>query len=313
MKKDLTISVLVILAVIGICYALGAMRPDLPIQPTHPFTTKTGKPTKTGNVVMRVNGEAITEKEFMAFAQSAPPEQREYLVGSPEGRRLLANELVKLKSLEQEAIKQGIGDDPDVRSQVEMTHAQIIAAKALEKLVKEKVDMYVRAEYEKEKNNTFTLRHIVVAYAGGQLPPRNGNAPSVEQATQKVQAIAARLRGGADFAATARAESDDQQSAVNGGSLGATRREMLPAEIASVVGTLQAGQISEPVRTPYGGHLFRKDASTLEDLRPSLLRNAQQKAVEETVNGLQKAAKVDLDPKFFPPERNEKGSARPRS
>ena len=313
-KKDLTISVLVILAVVGICYAIAAMRPDLPLTPSQPFATKTGKPTKTGKVIMRINGEPVTEGEFLAFARSAPAEQRDMLIGSPEGRRLLANEIVKLKMLEQEADRLGVANDPEVRTQVEMTNGQIVAAKALEKLVKDKVDAYVRAEFEKEKANTFTLRHIVIAYAGGQLPSRDGSTRPVEQAMQKANAIATRLRGGADFATTARTQSDDQQSAMNGGSLGTTRREMLPPEIATVVGNLKSGEVSEPVRTPYGIHLFRVDQPTLEDLRPALLRNAQQKAVEETIAGLQKQAKVDLDPKYFPGEPGAKTAPpRPKS
>lgn len=322
MKKDLVVAFIAALAIAAVTFALARMRPDFAPTPSHPYSTKTGKvakagpKAKTGKVVMRINGEPVTEGEFNAFAQSAPAEQRAFLSGSPEGRRLLANEIVKLKALEQEAARLGVANDPDVRSQVEMANVQIMAGHALEKLVTGKVDQYVNAEYQKEKEKAITLKHIVIAYAGGQLAARNGNAPPADQATRKAADIAARLRGGANFASIARAESDDQQTAMNGGVLGATRREMLPQmlppDVAAVVGNLKSGQVSDPVRTPYGIHIFRVDEPSLEEMRPSLLREAQQRAMTETMNDLQKQAKVDLDPSFFPPSRGGQPATRPK-
>lgn len=306
MKKDLVIALLAILLVAGVAFALDRVRPDLPLTPSQPFEAKAagvGKAAeKEGKVVMRVNGEAVTEGEFNAFAQSVPEEQRAFLASNPQGKRMLANEIVKLKMLEQEATRLGVSADPDVKTQLEMTRAQIMATRALEQIVKPKLEAYVRAEFEKERKDTINLRHIVVAYTGGQIPARDGSARPPAQAMQKAQAIATRLRGGgADFAALARSESDDQQSAPNGGSLGAVNRSMLPPEIASVIAKLQPGQISEPVQTPLGVHIFRSDAPSLDEMRPALMRRAQQQVVMETMEALQKQAKVDLDPGFFPP------------
>lgn len=318
MKRDLTIALLAILLIAAVTFALDRVRPDLPLTPSQPFAGKThaaSAPAKSGKVVMHVNGQPVTQSEFDAFAASVPAEQRAFLSSSPQGKRMLANEIAKLKLLEQEAERLGVASDPEVKTQIDMTNAQIVAMRALEKLVKPKVEAYVRAEFEKEKRDTIELRHIVVAYAGGQLPGRDGGTRSLEQAMQKASAIASRLRGGgADFATLARAESDDQQSAVNGGSLGTTRREMLPPEIASTIANMKAGQISDPVRTAYGVHIFRVDPPSLEELRPALLRNAQQRAMEETLAELQKTAKVDLDPAFFPqppPQAQPQGQPRP--
>lgn len=306
MKRDLTIALLAILLVAGLTFALERVRPDLPLTPSQPFEAKAagvGKvAAKEGKVVMHVNGEPVTESEFNAFAQSVPEEQRAFLASNPQGKRMLANEIVKLKMLEQEARRLGVSADPEVQTQIDMTNAQIVATRALEKIVKPKLEAYVRAEFDKERKDTINLRHIVIAHAGGQVPARDGSTRPPEQALQKAQAIAARLRGGgADFAELARAESDDQQSAANGGSLGPVNRAMLPPEIGSVIAKLQPGQVSDPVRTPLGVHIFRVDAPSLEEMRPALMRRAQQQVVMETMEALQKQAKVDLDPGFFPP------------
>jgi len=302
-KKDIVIAAIAIVVVAAVAYGIAAVRPDVPLTPSQPFAAPLASKTKaakTGPVVMRVNGEAVTQAEFFAFAEGAPEQNRDFLVTTPEGRKLLADEVVKLKTLEQEAERLGIANEADVQVQLAMTRAQIVAGRALQKLVKDSVEARVRAEYEKEKNNTITLRHVVVAYAGGQIPARGGGQPLPPSAAmQKAAALVARLRGGAEFADVARRESDDAESGRNGGSLGATRREMLPPEIAAVVNKLQPGQVSDPVQTPFGVHIFRVDQPTLDDLRPALTRRAQEAAAEETLTRLTKSAKVEKDPKFF--------------
>ena len=303
MKKDIVIAVIAVVLVAGIAYGLNAMRPELPLTPSQPHVAPLAPSMKadkkTGPVVMRVNGEAVTEAEFVAFAENAPEQNREFLVSTPEGRNLLANEVVKLKTLEQEAEKLGITKEADVQTQLSMLRAQVVASRTLQKLVQEGVERRIRLEYEKEKNNTITLRHIVVAYAGGQIPSSHGKAMAVPQATTKARALADRIRGGATFEDIARTESDHAESARLGGSLGPTRREMLPPEIGGVVNKLQPGQVSEPVQTPLGIHIFRVDQPSLDELRPVLMRRAQEEAVQETLDRLTKNAKVDKDAKFF--------------
>jgi peptidyl-prolyl cis-trans isomerase C len=300
-KRDFTIAVIAVAAVLVACYAVAAITPDFPLTPSAPYSPKGTAAAKGGKVVMHVNGEPVTESEFVAFAENAPEQQRAMLLSTGEGRRLLANEMVKLKALEQEAERLGVANDPEVRTQLSMVRAQLMAGRALEQLVKDKVEQHLKSAYEAERANTIALRHVLVAYQGGQVPPRSGNAPTADEAMRKGSEIAARIRGGAEFGAVARELSDDRQTAGSGGSLGATRREMLPPDVAAAVSKLQPGQVSDPVKTQFGVHVFRVDAPSLEDLRPALTRQAQQQAVEETVNKLTKGAKVDYDEKYFAP------------
>jgi peptidyl-prolyl cis-trans isomerase C len=297
-KKDIVIA-----AVVAVAFGLAALRPN--VSSTSSSAEKDEAATKalgSDNVVMRVNGDPVTEREFNMFLQNAPAEGRQYY-GSPAGRRALADELVKLKVLEQEGSRMGIADDPETKIQIAMARAQITAARALEKIASQKTDDRIRAEYEKEKSTAVSLRHILFAYQGGAAPARGGQqAPPVEVAMQKASAVAAKLRGGADFAQTARAESDDEQSGANGGMIGPAKPDQLPPDIAAVVSKLQPGQMSDPVKTQFGVHIFKVEQPSLEDLRPMLTQRVRQQVAEEEVKRLQGAAKVDLDPKFFPPQ-----------
>lgn len=316
MKKDAVVALAAVVIVLVAAFALAGVRPDRPNTPSEPFRPEGKRAAKKADpkdkVVMRVNGEPITESEFNSFMSSAPEQQRAFY-GSDEGKRLLASELVKLKALEQEGRRLGIDDDPQLQAQVSSVESQIVAGRTLEKLVSDQVSQRVAAEYAKEKATAKTLRHILVAYEGSQVPPKNGPAPSVEQATQNAAALVQRIRAGADFAEVAQAMSDDLQTAPRGGILGAARPEQLPPEIAAVVTKLQPGQISDPVRTEFGIHIFKVEAPSMEEMRPMLEQRVQREVLEEVVGGLEKKAKVELEESFFgrqqqPPQQPAPGA-----
>lgn len=313
MKRDLLIAVVAVALTAAVAFALSAIRADGPKTPSAPFSAAAAaddeaKPGKDDKIVMHVNGQPVTEREFAFFMASAPAEGQAFYA-SPAGKRALANEVVKLKVLEQEAKKLGVANDPEVQTQLAMVRSQIMAGKALEKLATAKSEEKVRAEYEKEKGSAMSLRHILLAYEGGQVPPREGKTASSSDAAMKQgQSLVSQLRGGADFAALARQHSDDTQSAAQGGNLGPARPEMLPPDIAAAVAKLKAGDVSEPVKTQFGVHIFKVEQPSLEDLRPMLLQRVQREVADAEVVRLQNAAKVDLDPKFFPPAQMPPGA-----
>jgi peptidyl-prolyl cis-trans isomerase C len=301
-KKDIVIAVVAAVIVLAVAFGLSQLRPNIPGTSSQSASGDSDREIgKDEKVVMRVNGEPVTDKDFAAFMASVPNEQRPFY-STPSGKRALADEIVRVKALEQEAKRLGLAEDPAVKQQIAMARTQIIAAKALEKLADEKIDEKIRSEYEKEKGNAMSLRHIVIAYAGGAVPAKGGKeAPAEGVAMQRAQSIAARLRGGADFAKTAQAESDDEQSAPNGGMLGPVRPDSLPPDIAAVVTKLQPGQMSDPVKTQFGVHIFKAEQPSLDELSPMIRQRVRQQTAESEIKRLQSGAKVDLDPQFFPP------------
>ena len=319
MRRDLLIAVVAVALIAAVAFAVSTVRSDGPQTPSSPFRPSADagaddldKPGKDDTIVMHVNGQPVTAREFAIFLESAPAEGRAFY-GSPAGKRAIADEIVKLKVLEQEAKRMGLTDDPEVRTQMAMARAQIAAGKALEKIATDKSEEKIRAEYEKEKGSAVTLRHILLSFEGSQVPVRQGGeARSPEEAMQKARELVAQLRNGADFATVAAAESDDTQSAADGGNLGPTRPDMLPPDIGPHVSKLKPGEISDPVRTQFGVHIFKVEQPSLEDLRPMLGQRVRQQVAQEEVARLQKAAKVELDPKFFPPPQVPPGAIQPQ-
>jgi len=307
LRKDIVIAIAGIAIVAAICFGLAIWKSDM-----KPFASLRGGATTTAatstsgpdHVIMRVNGQPVTESEFAA-AYSQLPQEMQQQFASEAGRQAFGEQMARLKILEQEGDKMGVEKDPKVAGQLAADHTNIIAAATAQKLLPPPNDAAVQKFYNENKKNfeATELSHILIAYEGGAVPPRNGKPLSQRDALKKAQSIAQQAKAGADFAKLARENSDDAASADRGGVLGPFSPGMLPPEIESHVVQLQPGQVSDPVPSRFGVHIFKAGAHTtqpFEQLRPSISRRVQQQATLDKVEQMRKAAKVDFDPKFFP-------------
>ena len=78
-----------------------------------------------------------------------------------------------------------------------------------------------------------------------------------EEARKRLLALKARIADGDDFAALARAHSDDKGSALKGGSLDWVGPGDLVKPFEEAMGKLEINGISEPVQTQFGWHLIQ--------------------------------------------------------
>jgi peptidyl-prolyl cis-trans isomerase SurA len=116
--------------------------------------------------------------------------------------------------------------------------------------------------------------------------------------------IAARARGGADFAALARRYSKDPRTRAQGGLLGRMTLAQLPAAVARTVLRLQVGQVSVPVRD--GDRivivkLVERDESSLptfenavRELHERVYMEKMQKARRHWLDGLRRRTHVEV-------------------
>jgi peptidyl-prolyl cis-trans isomerase D len=84
------------------------------------------------------------------------------------------------------------------------------------------------------------------------------DAQDAAAAEAKAQALKKQLDDGADFAALAKANSDDPGSAASGGELGLNARGMFVGPFEDALFAMkEEGEVSEPVRTEFGYHLIK--------------------------------------------------------
>lgn len=76
-------------------------------------------------------------------------------------------------------------------------------------------------------------------------------------AKKKAESLLAQIKSGADFGALAKANSDDQGSAVNNGDLGFAGHGVYVPEFDQALYALQVNQVSAPVKTQFGYHIIK--------------------------------------------------------
>jgi len=115
---------------------------------------------------------------------------------------------------------------------------------------KEIDDFLASKQVKSGQAREFHLRHILVAL------PESAGPDDIAKARAKAEKALAELRGGADFASVA-ARFSDARDALEGGDLGWRPLDRLPTVYAEAAQGLQAGQLSELLRTPSGFHIVQ--------------------------------------------------------
>ncbi|HWV37402.1 MAG TPA: peptidylprolyl isomerase [Vulgatibacter sp.] len=138
--------------------------------------------------------------------------------------------------------------------------------------------------------------HILVMVGEG------ADAAAVEEARARAAALADRAREGADFTALA-ADHSDGPSKASGGDLGWFRRGEMVRELEQTAFAMQAGEISDPVRTRFGWHVIKLEerrkvapkplAEMAGQIRESLYREEMERQTDRFLEGLKKDALID--------------------
>jgi peptidyl-prolyl cis-trans isomerase C len=305
MKKDVLFAIVGTLAVAAICFGVASLKPQTPPLPSPPVTTtaRAEQQPVVGTVIMRVNGQPVTQREFELFVSTLPEQMQPYAI-TPVGRKKVAEQLARLIVLQQEAQKLGAQRDPEVWARLTLGEANLVAQWAAEKLAGTPNEAQLRAEYEKHRAefSSFELSHILVAYQGAEIPAKDGKTLTAEQAMKKAEQIEAQLRSGAQFERLASAVSDDATTGAQGGRLGNVSPGQLPPDLQQAVVGLKPGEISKPIQSRFGIHIFKMGGRTtqpFEQLKPGLQRQAQQVTISTAIDKLQRSANVQLDPKYF--------------
>jgi peptidyl-prolyl cis-trans isomerase C len=114
-----------------------------------------------------------------------------------------------------------------------------------------------------------------------------------EEALKLAQDTRAKLVAGADFAATAKAVSDDPSAQQNGGSLGFFDREKMDRAFTAAAFALKTpGELSQPVLSYFGYHIIRLDdrkparVRTFDEVKGEIMAQERKKAVDAGRNAL---------------------------
>ena len=247
-------------------------------------------PAQLPEVVARVNGEAINAAELENAIKGlegraggpVPADQRDRVY------RGVLDDMIGYKLLVQEAKARKIAvPDAEVEAQVAQIRSQFpnqqqfeqaLAAQkttleavrndarsemSVEKLVEGEIaakvavkpeavtDFYQKNQDKFQQGPRVRASHILITV------PQNADAATKQQAKTKAEGILKDLKGGKDFAAAAKENSQDPGSAVNGGDLGFFEQGQMVPPFEQAAFALKPGEMSELVESQFGYHIIK--------------------------------------------------------
>jgi peptidyl-prolyl cis-trans isomerase C len=236
------------------------------------------------SVFATVNGKAIPKSR--ADAMMAGPRAQ----GQPDSdelRKAVKDNLVRLEVLSQAATKKGIDKNTEVQGALDLARQNVLANAYLfdyakthpisDEVIKKEYDAIRAALGDKE----YKARHILV------------------KEESEAKDLIAKLKKGDRFEDLAK-QSLDPGSKDKGGDLGWASPAAYVKPFAEAMVKLEKGKYTEsPVKSDFGWHVIQlddiKDAKipTLEEAKAGLANRLRERAVQQHIEELVKAAKID--------------------
>ncbi|WP_313640497.1 peptidylprolyl isomerase [Paenibacillus sp.] len=279
-----------------------------------------GNAEDSSKAVATYKGGTITEKEFSTdqkIMKLLSPQQAQYLeieafkesiLKQEVGFEYLASKATDeaKKQAKKEAdsqiadLKKALGDkykktlkDADVTEGDIHSYMERVLTVYQDMLLKVTDDQVVK-EFEATKGDftVASLRHVLIG-----LKDANNKERTSEEALKIAKEVKAKLDGGADFAAIAKAYSDDTGSKETGGEYKDKAVGTYVDEFKKAAQTLPLNTISDPVETSYGYHIIKVESRTdktfnqltdkqKEDIKSSIVSKNLEAFMEKDLEGI---------------------------
>lgn len=173
------------------------------------------------------------------------------------------------------------------RFDADPTAAPAPTTTAIDKLVADDMGA-VQAQYTKDGAIYRTPAEVQVRQIVKKLTA-TATAAEEAEARNALVALKEQVAKGGDFAALASQNSQDEATAKNGGDMGMVRHGQIAPALDNAAFALQAGEVSDPVRSPVGLHLLqvvqRKEPARreLEDVKHEVAASILRKRAAEAM------------------------------
>jgi peptidyl-prolyl cis-trans isomerase C len=256
-------------------------------------------------VILTVGDLTVTAKQFDEMTDGVQDQYKAFVKGP--GRKQFADQLVKILTLAQEGKRRKLDEQPAFKAQLAYQDQQALANYTYLAISKDLKldDATLHAYYDAHKTDYEQVhaRHILIRMHGSSVPMKPGAKDLTdEEALAKAQDLEKRLKAGEDFGKMASAESDDTQSAINGGDLGTFGHGKMVPSFDEAVFKLTPGQVSEPVKSQFGYHIIKlesTEAKSFDEVKAEIEKKLRPLEAQKAMAELEKNDKVVFDPVFF--------------
>jgi peptidyl-prolyl cis-trans isomerase C len=243
------------------------------------------KPAARSGNIATVNGVAVPQVRADIILQQQ--QQR----GAPDNeqmRNAVREELINREVIAQEAQRQGMANNAEVKAQLDIVRQEIIVGAYLRDYARKHpvTEAEIQKEYDRAKaqhgDKEYKARHILV------------------ETEDQAKSLIAELKKGAKFDDLASKNSKDTGSAQRGGDLDWNVPGTFDKQFSDAMVKLDKGKYTDaPVRTRFGFHVIQLDDvrpakfATLAEVKPRLQQMLVQNKIEGLIKGLRAKAKIE--------------------
>ena len=234
-------------------------------------------------VVAEINGQLIKLKDVQDFVKDIPqladvPFEMVY----PQVLDNMINTRVLLSGAE----STGVAQDKDVKKALKMAREQILSQAYLTKQLEAGMTpdalqaLYVEEMQNYNRPEEIRARHILV------------------DSEKEAEGILIQLKSGSDFAKLAKEKSKDKNA--SDGDLGYFTENMMIPEFGKAVFAMKKGELSKPIKTPYGWHIVLVEDKRLaeppafEEMQDALKQVYAERNVQNILQSEREKAKVKV-------------------
>jgi peptidyl-prolyl cis-trans isomerase C len=258
-------------------------------------------------VVLTVGTEKLTRAQFEELLSALPENMRAAAASPGPGRRQVAEQIAELKSIAAEARKRKIDQSAGVQQLIAIQTDNVLAS-ALAKRIADDIkagEPELKTYYDAHKNDYEQVKasHILIRFQGSRVPLKPDQKDLTDaEALAKANDIRKKILAGGDFAAIAKAESDDAGSGAQGGSLGSFPHGAMVPPFDQAAFSLPVGQLSEPVKSQFGYHVIKVEehtTKTFDEARPEIEKQMKPQLTREAMDRIKKQQAVTIDDSYF--------------
>jgi len=252
--------------------------------------------------VARVDGATITEGD----AAVAADDPALSLPGMSEAQKhdLLVGYLIDLKLGAKAAEAAKVGEGPEFARKLAYFRDKLLLDEYLEREVKKSVTpeaakkLYDETVKAMKPEQEVRARHILV------------------ETEDEAKKVAARVKGGEDFAKVVGEVSKDPGSKTDGGDLGFFTKDRMVQPFAEAAFKLEPGQISDPVKSQFGWHVIKleekrtKPVPSFDEMKEQVESYLARKTQQDMILALRQKAKIE---RFDQPAKPAEGAGEAKS
>lgn len=236
----------------------------------------------------KIGSKTFTDVDMKNLMGNNLPEvQKQQINNDADIRSRMVDNMVVEELFVQEAEKTGIAKDKEFQTALDRARRQLLTQRYLQRTVQPKLtDANMEAFFNKNK----------ARYSQDEVRAYHVLLKTEAEAKE----VYGKAKAGEDFEVLAKKYSKDPSVAQNMGDLGFFTRSRMVPQFADKAFSMKAGEISEPVKSPFGFHVIKVvekragKAVKFDDVKDQVRSDFQSESVNELIASLKKNNKVTI-------------------